>query len=102
MSMASYIYIICTVQSVEGSPESTDVPKEEPLPEELPESICVVGIDDNIHSKALQRVIDQVRSKYHYLYIIIIAHNTTHLYIYNYYRRSFLQFPPMLSWACPL
>ncbi len=46
-------------QNVVPCAESAVAP-EEVLPDELPESMSVVGIDDNIHPKPLQQVIDEV------------------------------------------
>ena len=68
----TYVLLYCKVstltltQSSTSRAESEREGGDEELPEELPESMSVVGVDDNIHTKSLQQVIDEVsvRSKF--------------------------------------
>ena len=63
-------------ETVVPSGAESAVAPEEVLPEDLPETMSVVGIDDNIHPKPLQQVIDEVcihRTCTIHMYIIMIS-----------------------------
>ena len=47
-------------QAEVASDERADIGEDVSVPDQLPKVMSVVGIDDNIHPKSLQRVIDEV------------------------------------------